>query len=123
MSLSGVLVTAAVRCAPPANKPTPAERDACRPWLEAELDVLERVRVFVTLGSFAYDQTLRLLGDRGADVPSPRPRFGHLAEVCLGDGRAVLASYHPSQQNTFTGKLTERMFDAVWRRARALASC
>ena len=120
LRLSGVLVTAVVRCAPPANRPTPAERDACRPWLEAELDLLERVRVFVTLGSFAYDQTLRMLGDRGTNVPSPKPRFGHLAEVGLGDGRAVLASYHPSQQNTFTGKLTQRMFDRVWARAREL---
>jgi uracil-DNA glycosylase len=82
--------------------------------------LLERVRVFVTLGSFAYDQTLRMLGDRGTNVPSPKPRFGHLAEVGLGDGRAVLASYHPSQQNTFTGKLTQRMFDRVWARAREL---
>jgi uracil-DNA glycosylase family 4 len=121
LRLDGVLVTAAVRCAPPANKPTPAERDACRPWLEAELDMLERVRVVVTLGGFAYAQTLRVLGDRGADLPRPKPRFGHLAEVRLGDGRAVLASYHPSQQNTFTGKLTEPMFDRVWARARELA--
>ena len=121
LRLSGALVTAGVRCAPPANKPTPAERDNCRPWLEAELDLLPRVRVFVALGSFAFDQTLRILGDRGAGVPAPKPRFGHLAEVSLGDGRAVLASYHPSQQNTFTGKLTAEMFDRVWARARELA--
>ena len=121
LALRDVLVTAAVRCAPPANKPTPAERDACRPWLEAELDLLEQIRVFVTLGSFAYDQTLRILGSRGVGLPRPRPRFGHLREVALGDGRAVLASYHPSQQNTFTGKLTEAMFDRVWARARELA--
>ena len=121
LRLEDVLVTAAVRCAPPANKPTPAERDNCRPWLEAELDLLGRVRVFVALGSFAFDQTLRVLGERGAAVPAPRPRFGHLAEVPLPDGRVVLASYHPSQQNTFTGKLTEEMFDRVWTRARALA--
>jgi len=117
LALRDVLVTAAVRCAPPANKPTPAERDACRPWLEAELDLLARARVFVTLGSFAYDQTLRIFADRGAGVPSPKPRFAHLAEVALGDGRTVLASYHPSQQNTFTGRLTEEMFDQVWQRA------
>ena len=127
LRLSGVLVTAGVRCAPPANKPTPAERDNCRPWLEAELDLLPRVRVFVALGSFAFDQTLRILGNRGnrgnrgAGVLSPKPRFGHLAEVEVGDGRAVLASYHPSQQNTFTGKLTAEMFDQVWARARELA--
>jgi uracil-DNA glycosylase len=121
LRLSHVLVTAAVRCAPPANRPTPAERDNCRPWLEAELDLLPRVRVFVALGSFAFDQTLRVLADRGAALAVPRPRFGHLAEIELGDGRTVLASYHPSQQNTFTGKLTEEMFDRVWARARELA--
>jgi uracil-DNA glycosylase len=121
LSLSDVLVTAAVRCAPPANKPTPSERDTCRPWLGAELDLLERLRVFVTLGSFAWNQTLRLLADRGAAVATPKPRFGHLAEAALGDGRTVLASFHPSQQNTFTGKLTEAMFDRVWERARELA--
>jgi uracil-DNA glycosylase family 4 len=121
LRLSDVLVTASVRCAPPANKPTPSERDNCRPWLEAELDLLPRVRVFVALGSFAFDQTLRVLAERGTDVPGPRPGFGHLAEVHLGEGRTVLASYHPSQQNTFTGKLTEGMFDRVWARARELA--
>jgi uracil-DNA glycosylase family 4 len=119
--LSGLLVTAVVRCAPPGNKPTTTERDACRPWLEEELDLLAHLRVFVTLGSFAFDQTIRILRDRGAGVPRPKPRFGHLAEVALRDGRTVLASYHPSQQNTFTGKLTEDMFDRVWTRARALA--
>ena len=121
LRLSGVLVSAAVRCAPPANKPTPAERDNCRPWLEAELDLLPNVRVFVALGSFAFSQTLRVLAGRGAGVPTPKPRFGHLAEVGLADGRAVLASYHPSQQNTFTGTLTEEMFDRIWSRARELA--
>ncbi len=122
LRLGNVLVTAAVRCAPPANKPTPAERDACRPWLEAELDLLRDVRVFVTLGSLAWNQTLRILADRGVAVPVPRPRFGHLAEVALDDGPWVLGSYHPSQQNTFTGKLTETMFDRVWARAMALAA-
>ena len=122
LRLSDVLVTAAVRCAPPANKPTPAERDNCRPWLEAELGLLPRVRVFVALGSFGFDQILRGLAGRGVEVPTPRPRFGHLAEVGLGEGRTVLASYHPSQQNTFTGKLTVEMFDRVWARARELAA-
>jgi len=117
LRLDGVLVTAAVRCAPPANKPTPAERDACRPWLEAELDLLDHARVFVTLGAFAYDQTLRVLADRGAEVPTPKPRFAHLGEVALGGRRTLVASYHPSQQNTFTGTLTEEMFDSVWARA------
>ena len=120
LELSGVFVTAAVRCAPPANKPEASERDACRPWLDRELDMLKHVTVVVTLGGFAYAQTLRILADRGAPVPRPRPLFGHGAEVGLGVV-TVLASYHPSQQNTFTGKLTEPMFDAIWRRARELA--
>ena len=127
LELRDALVTAAVRCAPPANKPTPAERDACAPWLEAELDLLEGVRVIVSLGGFAWLQTLRLLAARGWAVPRPRPRFGHGVEIDLrrppGDGPksptvTLLGSYHPSQQNTFTGKLTEEMFDTVWARAR-----
>ncbi|GMV05656.1 MAG: hypothetical protein AMXMBFR53_19330 [Gemmatimonadota bacterium] len=121
LALRGAFVTAAVRCAPPANKPTPDERDACAPWLHAELDLLEALRVVVALGSFAWSQALRVLGERGAPVPSPRPRFGHGAEVALGEGLTLLGSYHPSQQNTFTGTLTEEMFDAVWARARELA--
>ena len=120
LELSDVFVTAAVRCAPPANKPDASERDACRLWLDRELDVMKYVKVVVTLGGFAYVQTLRILADRGARVPRPRPRFGHGAEVELG-AITVLASYHPSQQNTFTGKLTEPMFDAIWCRARQLA--
>ena len=121
LELDGVLVTAAVRCAPPQNKPTPAERDACAPWLRAELDLLERLRVIVVLGGFAYTQTLRILEARNVPVPRPRPRFGHLQEVALEGAPTVLMSFHPSQQNTFTGRLTEEMFDAVWTRARALA--
>ena len=120
LELSDVLVTAAVRCAPPANKPKVSERDACGHWLHRALDVLRHLSVVVTLGGFAYAQTLRILADRGARLPRPRPRFGHGAEVELGTV-TVLASYHPSQQNTFTGKLTEPMFDAIWRRARELA--
>lgn len=122
LHLTDVFVSAAVRCAPPANKPTLQERDACRPWLEAELDLMPQVRVLVTLGSFAWSQTLGLLKERGHAVPTPRPRFGHYAEVLLDNGLVVLGSYHPSQQNTFTGTLTEPMFDAVWARARTLAS-
>lgn len=121
LMLSNVFVTAAVRCAPPANKPTPAERDACRPWLERELDLLPDLRVLVTLGQFAYAQTLRILADAGLPVPRPRPRVGHGVEVPLDGGPVVIGSYHPSQQNTFTGKLTEEMFDAIWVRARDLA--
>jgi uracil-DNA glycosylase family 4 len=121
LRLEGVLVTAAVRCAPPANRPTPEERDACAPWLHAELDILPRLSVVVALGSFAYDQTLRLLAARGAEVPDPRPRFAHLVEVAVSGGPTVVGSYHPSQQNTFTGKLTEPMFDRVWARAAELS--
>lgn len=120
LTLKDALVSAAVRCAPPANKPTPAERQACRPWLEAEMDLLCRLRVIVALGGFSYAGTLRVLTARGIAAPTPRPRFGHGAEVRLGDDLTLLASYHPSQQNTFTGRLTEEMFDRVWRRAREL---
>jgi len=118
LRLSGAYVTAAVRCAPPANKPTAEEREACRPWLEAELDLLGELRVILCLGSFGYDQVLRVLAGRGSDVPTPKPRFGHGVRVPTPDV-TVLASYHPSQQNTFTGRLTEEMLDAVFGMARA----
>jgi uracil-DNA glycosylase family 4 len=116
LALRGVWIGAAVRCAPPANRPTPAERDACAPYLDAELTLLDRVTVLVALGQFALDALARHLGLR------PRPRFGHLAEHDLGDGRTLVCSYHPSQQNTFTGTLTEEMFDAVFARTRALGA-
>ena len=115
LTLVGAYVTAGVRCAPPANKPTPAERDACAPWLAREWSLLAEVRVVVALGAFAYQVVAGLAGLR------PRPRFGHGVEAVVGDGRTVVCSYHPSQQNTFTGKLTEEMFDAVFSRARELA--
>ena len=127
LALTDVFVTAGVRCAPPANKPTPAERKRCRPFLERELDLLPAVGVVVCLGGFAYALVLRTLGSRGYDIPRPRPKFGHGVEVPLeaaGPDRpplTVLASYHPSQQNTFTGTLTEEMFDAVWARAKEWA--
>ena len=113
--LSGAWITAPVRCAPPANRPTPAERDRCRPYLERELALLEELRVFVPLGQFGYQALCSVLG------VAPRPRFGHGAEVRLPDGRTIVCSFHVSQQNTVTGKLTEPMFDAVLTRARALA--
>jgi len=119
--LRDTFITAAVRCAPPANKPTPDEREACRPWLEGELDLLAHVRVIVALGGYAYAQVLRLMEARGAALPRPRPPFAHGREVAPEGGPTVLASYHPSQQNTFTGTLTEEMFDRVWARARSLA--
>lgn len=121
LRLIDCFMTATLRCAPPGNRPRPDERRNCRPWLEAELDLLPRVRVIVTLGQVAWDQALRLVRDRGSRLPSPRPRFGHGRELRLGpDGPTLLASYHPSQQNTYTGVLTRPMLDAVFGRAREL---
>jgi uracil-DNA glycosylase family 4 len=168
LRLTGAWVTAPVRCAPPENRPTPDERRACRPYLERELEALDRVRVAVALGGWAYRHLMRIFRDRGWEVPSPMPDFGHGREVRLtaeepppaeggwaegpaavgrgptgaagdrADGEAkptarptadpgerrrlhLICSYHPSQQNTFTGTLTEEMFDAVWARAAELA--
>jgi uracil-DNA glycosylase family 4 len=121
LRLRGVYVTAVVRCPPPANRPTPEERDNCLPYLERELELLERSRVLVALGSFAWDGALRAARALGAEVQKPKPRFGHGAEAPLGDW-ILLGCYHPSQQNTFTGKLTEPMLDGVFERARELAS-
>ncbi|MET0762510.1 MAG: uracil-DNA glycosylase [Thermoleophilaceae bacterium] len=114
LRLSGAFVAAAVRCAPPANRPLPAERDECLPYAAEELELL-RPRVIVCLGGFAWDAACRLLGVR------PRPPFGHAAEFEVEDGPVLLGCYHPSQQNTFTGKLTEPMLDGVFARARELA--
>ncbi|MFO8175934.1 MAG: uracil-DNA glycosylase [Longimicrobiales bacterium] len=120
LRLKGCWVTAALRCPPPENKPEPGERKNCRPYLEAELDLLAEVRLVVPLGRYAYDHVLRILKDRREAVPTPRPEFEHGGEVEVGGRLTVLASYHPSQQNTFTGTLTEEMFDAVWERAREI---
>jgi uracil-DNA glycosylase family 4 len=119
LELSGCYVTAAVRCAPPANRPLPSERDNCRPYLERELRLLTGLRVIVCLGGFAWDVALRALAALEVSTQRPRPRFGHGAEVAL-DGLTLLGCYHPSQQNTFTGRLTEPMLDAVFARAKAL---
>jgi len=111
-----------VRCAPPANRPTPAERDNCLPWSVLELKALTRVRVVVCLGAFAWDAALRLktaVAGPGAASPRPRPRFGHGVELA-SEPYSLIGCYHPSQQNTFTGRLTEAMIDAVLERARAL---
>ena len=116
LALTGAWITAPVKCAPPANKPAPDERDRCRPFLRRELDALASLRVIVALGAFAYQAMARELGLR------PRPRFGHGAEVELADGRTLLCSFHVSQQNTFTGRLTAEMLDAVFDRARALGT-
>ena len=131
LTLHDAFITAANRCAPPGNKPTPAEREACRPFLERELDLLDAARgveVIVALGQFAYDHSLRLLRERGALVQRPKPKFGHGRTTVVGAaslaGRfprgavEVIASYHPSQQNTFTGKLTLEMLVEVFERAR-----
>ena len=115
LRLMGAYVTAAVKCAPPQNRPAREEMHNCLPYLERELRLLADVRVVVPLGSFAYNAITELVGVR------PRPPFGHGVEVSLPEGRAVLCSYHPSQQNTFTGKLTEAMFRAIFQRARELS--
>ena len=109
-----------MRCAPPANRPTPAERDACLPWAVREVGLLENARVLLCLGAFAWDAALRLVAELAVPVPRPRPRFGHAAELA-GERYTLLGCYHPSQQNTFTGRLTEAMIDAVLARARELA--
>jgi len=111
----GAWVTAAVKCAPPANRPAPEERDRCLPYLEREIRLLPRARVLVALGAFAYETCARMLGLR------PRPAFRHGLEVKVATGQWLVCSFHPSQQNTFTGRLTAEMLDAVLGRARALA--
>jgi uracil-DNA glycosylase len=115
-------IAAAVRCAPPANRPTPAERDTCLPWSVRELELLPRIRLIVCLGGFAWDAALRLRAAAGLENPRPRPRFGHDVLFDSGDRLPLLGCFHPSQQNTFTGRLTEGMMEAVFARARALVS-
>jgi uracil-DNA glycosylase family 4 len=122
LRLRDVWITAAVRCAPPANRPSPAEREACLPWSVRELGLLARVRVLVCLGAFAWDAALRLsaaVAPGAQAIPRPRPRFAHSAELTVARQR-LIGCYHPSQQNTFTGRLTEPMIDAVLLRARSL---
>jgi uracil-DNA glycosylase len=120
LELRGVYIGAVNRCAPPANKPTPEERDRCLPYLEREIGVLGDMRVIVPLGKFAWDGALQALSALGHTV-KPRPRFGHLVEASVGPF-ALLGCFHPSQQNTFTGKLTTQMLDEVFDRARELAA-
>jgi uracil-DNA glycosylase len=115
--LNDTRVAAAVRCAPPANAPTPAERAACAPWLDAEWRLIgPDVRVIVALGAFAWRAALQMVGS----VPTPAPKFGHGATATLGDV-TLIGCYHPSQQNTFTGKLTPQMLDEIFRQARERA--
>lgn len=131
LRLEDTFVNAAVRCAPPENKPTPSERDQCAPWLEEELELLTEIRVVVALGNFAWQSMLRTVRRLGGDVPVPKPRFGHGVEVALqvpainGSAAArkwtILGCFHPSPLNTQTGKLSEEMLDEVFLRARDLA--
>ena len=126
LELTNAYVTAAVRCAPPANKPTPDERDSCAHWLISELGLLPELRVAVVLGSFGYQALWTTLKAGGRALPTPRPKFGHGVEIDLPEGAAsvmaprltrIVCSFHPSQQNTFTGRLTEPMLDGVFARA------
>jgi uracil-DNA glycosylase family 4 len=125
LRLIGARMMAAVRCAPPANAPTPVERDTCSPWFRRELElVLPSTRAIVCLGKFGFDVLLNGLQSVGGEVPRPRPRFGHAVEYVIPGPYGevvVLGCFHPSQQNTFTGKLTEPMLDAVMTRARSIA--
>jgi uracil-DNA glycosylase family 4 len=116
LKLRDAFIAAAVRCAPPANKPLPAERDNCLPYAGRELELLSRVEVIVCLGAFAWDAACRL------NRVKPRPRFGHAVEYRTGKGPVLIGCFHPSQQNTFTGKLTEAMLDAVFERAKSLSA-
>jgi uracil-DNA glycosylase family 4 len=131
LTLDGAWITAVVRCAPPGNRPSTAERDSCLPWLETEIPLLPSVRVVVTLGGFAWTNTLRTLESLGGMVERPRPKFAHGAETVVdatdssfitASTLRLLASYHPSQQNTFTGRLTREMLGQIWGRARELRS-
>ena len=121
LRLDGALLSAACRCAPPDNRPTPREFDNCHEYLAREAALLRRPRVFVALGALAFGACLRVLAGEGAAIPRPRPRFAYGARYQLGEDH-LLATYHPSQQNTFTGKLTQGMLRAVLRQAKALAS-
>lgn len=120
LELLDCYVAAAARCAPPDNRPTPGEFDNCRPYLEAELRLLTRLRVIVALGRLGHDSLLRALGWRSGRAAPGRPPFAHGAEAGLPGGVVLLDSYHPSRQNTNTGRLTAAMWDGIWRRARQL---
>lgn len=120
LRLEGVWIGAVVRCAPPDNKPTTSERDECLPYLVRELQILRSARVLLALGAFGWAGALLALSALGHEIPAPRPRFGHGAEAEVG-GLTLLGTYHPSQQNTFTGRLTEEMLDRVIVRARDLS--
>ncbi|WP_281290942.1 uracil-DNA glycosylase family protein, partial [Methylacidimicrobium cyclopophantes] len=124
LELSDCFVSAAVRCCPPQNRPLPEERKSCYPFLARELETLSRLRVFLALGGVAFETLLGWIRERWPEEARslfrPQPSFSHGAEIALPEHRTLLASYHPSQQNTFTGRLTEGMFDAVFFRAREI---
>jgi uracil-DNA glycosylase len=119
LALTDCYITAAVRCAPPDNKPSRVEFERCRPYLVRELELFKAVRVVIALGKIAFDSFLAAHQKNGGAVPKPRPRFGHGASIVLPNGVTLIGSYHPSQQNTFTGKLTRPMFHSIFVRARA----
>jgi uracil-DNA glycosylase family 4 len=121
LKLTDCYVTSSVHCAPPGNKPTAEEQANCSTWLEQEIEAFAGLRVIVALGGIGFDRVLRVGRRRGWDVPVPVPRFGHGVEIGLAREMTLLASYHPSQQNTFTGRLTEQMLDDVFDRAGSLA--
>ena len=120
LELTDCYISAAVRCAPPANKPSPDEFHECRGYLVRELGLMPGLRVVLALGKIAFDSYLKAASDRGEALPRPRPRFGHGSRCELRGGLTLLGSYHPSQQNTFTGRLTRPMFHQVFRQARAI---
>ena len=120
LKLMDCYITAAVRCAPPDNKPSRVEFERCRPYLVQELQLFKTVRVVIALGKIAFDSFLSAYQENDGTIPKPRPRFGHGASVILPDGVTLICSYHPSQQNTFTGKLTRPMFQSIFERAQAV---
>ncbi len=122
MKLKDCYITAAVRCAPPLNKPTKKEFDKCRPYLLEELKLLKNIHVVVALGKIAFDSFLKAYHEIGGSVPKPRPKFGHGALTQIADSLLLIGSYHPSQQNTFTGKLTREMFEGVFRKTKEVLS-
>ena len=120
LKVHDILISAALRCAPPANKPLPEEMERCRPYLVQELRLLHRLKVVLALGKIGFDSYLAARRDLGAAVPSPRPPFGHGATTKFSDGITLVSSYHPSQQNTQTGRLTRPMFEAVFAQVRCI---
>jgi uracil-DNA glycosylase len=120
LELRDCYITAAVHCAPPFNKPTLIEFDRCRPFLVQEIKLMKQVRVVVVLGKIGFDSFLKAYEEAGMRIPKPRPKFGHGLSSVLPNGTHLICSYHPSQQNTFTGKLTQAMFDRVFEHAKSL---